>query len=67
MISYEPFWRYIQEHKISTYQLIGYGITPDSIQRLRSGKNISTRTFDRLCAELDCNVSDIMVYIPDSR
>lgn len=67
MISYEPFWEYIREHEVSTYQLIGYGITPDSIQRLRSGKNISTKTLDKLCSELNCSVSDILKYVPDAK
>lgn len=65
MISYEPFWRYIREHDISTYQLIGYGINPDVIQRLRSSKNISTKTLDKLCSELKCSVSDILMFVPN--
>ena len=41
MISYEPFWKTINERKITTYQLIyKQGILPDTIQRLRSGKTI---------------------------
>ena len=65
MISYEPFWNYIQQHNISTYKLINDGITPDAIQRLRSGKNISIKTLDQLCAEMECAVTDILVYVPD--
>ena len=53
MISYEPFWDYIQQHNISTYRLINDGINPDTIQRLRTGKNISIKTLDQLCAELE--------------
>ncbi len=65
MISYEPFWDYIQQHNISTYRLINDGINPDTIQRLRTGKNISIKTLDQLCAELECAVTDILVYVPD--
>ena len=65
MISYEPFWNYIQQHSISTYRLINDGINPDTIQRLRTGKNISIKTLDQLCAELECAVTDILVYVPD--
>lgn len=44
MISYEPFWQTIRRKNISTYQLIyEYGILPDTIQRLRSGKTITTK------------------------
>lgn len=65
MISYKPFWDYIRQHNISTYRLINDGINPDVIQRLRSGKNISTKTLDQLCEELECTVTDILVYVPN--
>ena len=65
MISYEPFWTYIKAHGISTYRLINNGINPDVIQRLRYGKNISIKTLNQLCRELECAVTDILVYIPD--
>lgn len=65
MISYEPFWDYIRRHNISTYRLINNEINPDVIQRLRTGKNISIKTLNLLCAELECSVTDILVYIPD--
>lgn len=65
MISYEPFWRAIRERKISTYQLIGYGILPDTIQRLRSGKPITTKTLNSLCIALECTVPDILEFVLD--
>lgn len=65
MISYEPFWKTIRERKISTYQLIGYGILPDTIQRLRSGKPITTKTLNSLCIALECTVPDILEFVLD--
>ena len=66
MISYEPFWKTIQERKITTYQLINHhGILPDTIQRLRSGKSITTKTLDVLCGVINCTVPDILIYLPD--
>ena len=65
MISYEPFWHYIREHGMTTYRLINDGINPDVIQRLRAGKNISTKTLNQLCRVMECTVTDILVYIPD--
>lgn len=65
MISYEPFWKTIRERSISTYQLIGYGILPDTIQRLRSGKPITTKTLNSLCIALNCTVSDILEFVAD--
>ena len=66
MIIYDPFWRTIEQKKITTYALINkYGILPDTIQRLRSGKPITTTTIETLCEVMDCNVEDIIKYVPD--
>lgn len=66
MISYGPFWQTIERKQISTYQLIyKYAILPDTIQRLRAGKPITTNTLDKLCREIGCTVSDIVEYVPD--
>ena len=66
MMSFDPFWNTITEKNISTYALINhYGILPDTIQRLRSGKPITTSTIETLCEVLKCRVEDIVQYIPD--
>lgn len=66
MISYEPFWNTIKTKKISTYQLIyKYAILPDTIQRLRSGKAITTETLNKLCRVMNCEVTDILKYVHD--
>ncbi len=63
MITYEPFWITIAEKKISTYALINHhGILPDTIQRLRNGKPITTQTLNTLCEVLDCDATDIIRY-----
>ncbi len=47
-------WQTLRPKKnISTYQLIyEHGILPDTIQRLRSGKTITTKTLNTLCGVL---------------
>ncbi len=66
MISYEPFWNTISEKNISTYSLINtHGILPDTIQRLRKGKPLTTTTLDTLCEVLGCDISDIVIHISD--
>lgn len=66
MISYKPFWQTIEKKQITTYQLIyKYAILPDTIQRLRAGKPITTQTLDRLCREIGCSVPEILEYVPD--
>ena len=66
MISYEPFWKTIADRQISTYALINrHGILPDTIQRLRSGRPITTTTLNTLCQVINCEISDIMEFIPE--
>ena len=66
MISYEHFWETIRQKNISTYSLINtHGILPDTIQRLRSGKAVTTTTLDLLCSVIGCDLEDIAIYISD--
>lgn len=66
MISYEPFWQTLHQKDISTYQLIyEYGILPDTIQRLRSDKTVTTKTLNTLCSVIGCQISNIVTFVPD--
>ncbi len=68
MISYEPFYRTLQEKNISTYKLINqFGISRSLLDRLKHNKPISTVTLNDLCSFLDCKVEDILVYIDDNK
>jgi len=65
MIVYEPFWETIQKKNISTYTLIyTHHISSSTISRLRNNKGISTTTLNDLCKILDCNVEEVIRYIP---
>ncbi len=66
MISYEPFYRTLQEKNISTYKLINqFGISRSLLDRLKHNKPISTVTLNDLCSFLECRVEDILVYIDE--
>lgn len=67
MISYEQFWKTMKQKGESTYSLIEkHGISSATIDRLRKGKGISTAKVNDLCKILDCNVSEIIEYVPDN-
>lgn len=66
MISYENLWNVMKERGISQYALIKrYKISPGQITRLKRNESVSTHTIDMFCKILDCDVADIMKYIPD--
>lgn len=66
MISFSPLFEYLKKHEISKYQLIKAGIvTSTELTRISFNHNFSLKFIDRLCKELDCEVSDIIKYIDD--
>lgn len=66
MISYDNLWNVMKEKGISQYALIKhYHISPGQLTRLKRNESVSTHTIDVFCKILDCEVGDIMKYIPD--
>ena len=67
MISYDRLWSVMKEKGVSQYALIKkYGISPAQITRLKRNESVSTHTIEVFCKILDCQVGDIMEYIPDA-
>jgi len=65
MIDYSPFWITLKESNDSTYTLITkHHISSATIDKLRKNKPITTTTLNDLCRILNCQVQDILVYIP---
>lgn len=66
MISYKPLYETMYKKDITEYALIyKYGLSANTILRIKHGKPITTKTLDILCFILDCNVSDIIEYIQE--
>lgn len=66
MISFEPLWHTLKEKNISQYRLIKeYKVSTGQLDRLRKNGNVNTYTLNELCRILDCDLSDIAVFIAD--
>ncbi len=66
MISYEKLWNTMKQKGVTQYSLIKtHHISPGQITRLKRNESVSTHTIEIFCKILDCNVEDIMQYIPD--
>ncbi len=66
MIKYDRLWKLMQEKGVSTYQLRERcGIDSKTIRRLKANDNIETKTLNKLCAILECNIQDIAEYVKD--
>ena len=67
MISYSPFYQTLFKKGITEYHLIfKEGLSANTLHRMKHGEAISTKTLNTLCEILNCNVSDIIEYVPDA-
>ena len=68
MISYAPLWRTMKAQGATTYTLQVRGeISSSTVRRLKAGESVSTKTLDALCRILECELSEIVEYIPDKK
>lgn len=65
MIDYSPFWATVERTGNNWYTLANKLHVPNStLHRLKHNKDVSTKTLNDLCRILNCNISDIVQYIP---
>jgi DNA-binding Xre family transcriptional regulator len=56
----------MKERGVTQYALIkSYHVSPGQITRLKRNESVSTNTIEMFCQILNCDVRDIMQYIPD--
>ena len=66
MIIYDRLWDTLKRKNISQYKLINdYNFSRGQLSRIKHNDNINTFTLNRLCEILECNIEDIMEYIPE--
>ncbi len=63
MIVFDKLWVTMNKKGVSTYKLReSCGIDSKTIRRLKANENIETKTIDKLCTALNCEIDDIMEY-----
>ena len=66
MISYAQLWETMKRKNATTYTLQVKGeISSSTVRRLKANESVSTNTLDALCRILDCELDDIIAYLPD--
>ena len=64
MIVFDKLWETMKKKSITKYKLREkYLIENRTIMRLKNNENMETKTLDRLCEILDCNLEDIATYV----
>ncbi len=71
MISFAPLRKLLEERHITTYYLRNkcgiFNLDGKTIQRLMNDQSVSTYTLNALCNILECDLSDIMIFTPDTQ
>lgn len=66
MIKFDKLWDTMHERGVSTYKLREEcGIDSKTIRRLKANENIETKTLNKICHALGCDLFDILEYLPD--
>ncbi len=64
MITFDKLWITMKQKNFSTYRLREEcGIDSKTIRRLKANENVETKTLDKICNALDCNIQDIAEYV----
>ena len=67
MISYEPLFRTMKEKGITSYRLFKMGFPQSNYYAMKHGENVSTNTINELCILLECEIPDVMEFLPEPR
>ncbi len=68
MIVFDPLWKTLEQKQVSQYTLIkDYGVSTGTLDALRKNKSITLNTLNDLCNILQCEVSDVIEFIPDDK
>ena len=66
MIVFNKLWETMKSKGFSTYTLREKcGIDSKTVRRLKANENIETKTLNKLCEALDCQIEDIMVFVKE--
>lgn len=67
MITFDPLWITLKRKQMSQYSLIkNYGFSTGTLDALRKNKSITLNTLNDICRILQCEVSDVIQYVPDN-
>lgn len=65
-MKYDKLFIKLKECGISSYKIkVDNIVSQSTLQKLREGKDVSTKSIGALCDVLNCQPGDIMEYIPD--
>lgn len=66
--SYNKLWKLLIDKNMNKAELrLLTGLSPNTMARLSKGESVKMDIVGRICEKLECNICDIVDYIPDSK
>jgi DNA-binding Xre family transcriptional regulator len=64
---YKKLWHQLIDHDMSRTDLRdATGMAPATLAKLSKGEAVGTPTLEKICRVLQCNIGDIMDYVPET-
>ena len=65
-LCYKKLWKLLIDHDMTRADLRGAtGIAPATIAKMSRGESVGASVLERICASMQCNIGDIVDYVPD--
>lgn len=66
-ISYNRLWKRLIDHDLSkTDMMRRANISTNVLARLGKGAPVSMESMEKICKVLNCNIGDVMEFVPDN-
>ena len=67
-VSYKKLWKLLIDKDMLKKDLrTKTGVSTTTMSRLSKDENVSTEILSKICAALNCDVGDIMEFVPDRK
>lgn len=64
----KKFWKLLIDRDMKKKDLIAKsGISQSSVTKLGHNENVSTDIIDKICTALECDLTDIMEFVPEEK
>lgn len=66
-VSYKKLWKLLIDHDMKKKDLAkAANISNYTITKMSKGENVTVEILGKICTALNCNIEDIMEFIPDN-
>lgn len=67
-VNYNPLWHLLIEKGMKKKDLRELtGISTNTLAKLSKNQDVSTSIIAKICATLECNVEDVMEFVPEKK